>query len=260
MKTAALQSGMTPGVCPHTRTQCASSVDTAEFAQLIGQLEEERAKNRQLSAKNQQLEEDGRIKDERIGEKDEQLRVKDEQLMTQGKQLIVQSKRLVSQDEQLKAKDELIKRLPEQTASPAKTRKKAKSQKKKTAKPKVATSFKPWDGPNDACFVLDAARVKIWNGEALRDLRLKSGSKADTLLPMLSAGPLRKTEIKETIGTAKTSPYDTVRDVNRLLNEKIKKLNIQKLPLDAAFITCDERTGDYYSVLPIKTMHEFEYG
>ena len=112
MSTAALQSGMTPGVYPHTRTQCASSMDIPESAQLIRQLEEERAKNRQLSTKNQRFE--------------ELLRVKDEQLMVQGKQLIVQSKRLVSQDEQLRAKDEPIKRLPEQTASPAKTRKKTK--------------------------------------------------------------------------------------------------------------------------------------
>ncbi len=246
MKTAALQSGTTPEVCPYGHTNCVPAADAAAFAQLVRQLEEERAKNCQLSTKTQRLEEDGRIKDE--------------QLMVQGKQLIVQSKRLVSQDEQLKAKDELIKRLPEQTASPAKTRKKAKSQKKKTAKPKVATSFKSWDGPGDACFVLDGARVKIWNGEALRDLRLKGGSKADTLLPMLSAGPLRKTQIKEAIGTAKTSPYDTVRDVNRLLNEKIKKLNIRKVPSDTAFVACDEITGDYYSVLPVKTRQEFEYG
>ena len=200
MKTAALQSGTTPGVCPYTRTQCASSVDAAEFAQLIRQLEEERAKNCQLSTKSQQLKEDGKIKDERLREKDEQLRVKDEQLL------------------------ELIKRLPEQTASPVKTHKKTQRKKAVAKKSKVRTSFKPWDGPDDACFVLDGARVTIWNGDELRDLRLKSGSKADTLLPMLSAGALRKTEIKETIGTAKTSPYDTVRNVNRLLNEKIKKL------------------------------------
>lgn len=251
---------MTPGVYPYTRTQSASSVDTTTSAQRIRQLEQELADTKkQLSMRNQRFEEKLREKDERIREQGEQLSVKDEQLMVQGKQLIVQSEQLISQSEQLRAKDEPIKRPLKQTASPAK-RAKQQGEKTNAKKSKAETSFKPWTKAGDACFVLDEARVKFWNGEEFTDLKLRGGSKADKLLSILSAGALTKKEIKKTICTPKTSPYDAVRDVNRLLNGKIKKLNIKNVPTDTAFIACDERTGHYCSTLPIKSFQEFEYG
>lgn len=44
-----------------------------------------------------------------------------------------------------------------------------------------------------------------------------------------------------------------------MLNDKIKTLNIQKVPPNTAFIARDERTGQYFSTLPIKPYQEFEY-
>ncbi len=87
MNTVALQSGMTPGVCPYTRTQSASS-DTPESAQLIRRIEELMAENRQIR--------------QELVETKQQVRVKDELIF------------------------ELIKRPPEQTAPPAETNKKTK--------------------------------------------------------------------------------------------------------------------------------------
>jgi hypothetical protein len=75
---------MTPGVCPYTRTQSASS-DTPESAQLIRRIEELMAENRQIR--------------QELVETKQQVRVKDELIF------------------------ELIKRPPEQTAPPAETNK-----------------------------------------------------------------------------------------------------------------------------------------
>jgi flagellar biosynthesis GTPase FlhF len=240
VQNAALQPGTTPGLCPYGHTQCVPAVDATESAQRIRQLKQELADTKkQLSKRDQRFEEKLREKDERIREQDERLAAQDEKIL------------------------ELIKRVPEQTTSPAKTHKKTKRKKKKKAAAKkttVETAFKPWGDPGDACFVLDGPRVKIWNGEDLTDLKLRGGSKADKLLPILSAGALTKKEIKKTICTPKTSPYDAVRDVNRLLNGKIKTLNIKNVPPNTAFIACDERTGHYCSTLPIKSFQEFEYG
>ena len=101
MNTVALQSGMTPGVCPYTRTQSASS-DTPESAQLIRRIEELRAENRQLTTGNQQLVQKLEETKKELAETKQQVRVKDELIF------------------------ELIKRPPEQTTSPAKTNKKTK--------------------------------------------------------------------------------------------------------------------------------------
>ncbi|MHC4525064.1 MAG: hypothetical protein ACYSU8_05965, partial [Planctomycetota bacterium] len=223
-------------------------------AQRIHQLEQLVEKQgKQLVAKDELILEQG----EQLREKDEQINVKDEQLMVQGKQLIVQGEQLISQSEQIRAKDERIKQVSEQTASPAK---RAKQQGRRTdvKKSKVETSFIPWNGAGNACFVLDGARVKFWNGDALTDLKLRNNSKTHKFLPILSGGALSKAEVKKEICTQKTSPYDAVRDVNRLLNGKIKKLNIKKVPQDTAFVACDKRTGHYYSTLPIKSFQEFD--
>lgn len=231
MEQFALQPGMTHGLCPYGHMNCVPAVDAA--AQRIRQLEQQLAEAKQ------------------------QLRVKDEQVMVQGRQLILQSEQLISQSDQIRAKDERIKQLSKQSASPAK---RAKQQGRRTdvKKSKVETSFIPWNGAGNACFVLDGARVKFWNGDALTDLKLRNNSKTHKFLPILSGGALSKAEVKKEICTQKTSPYDAVRDVNRLLNGKIKKLNIKKVPQDTAFVACDKRTGHYYSTLPIKSFQEFD--
>lgn len=232
MEAPALQPGMTAGLCPYGHTDCVPAADAV--AQRIRQLEQQ------------------------LTEAKQQLSIKDEQLMVQGRQLIVQSEQLISQSDQIKLKDEQIKQLSDQSASPAKT---AKQQGKKTTarKSKAESSFKPWNRAGNACFVLDESRVKFWNGEKLTDLKLRSGSKAHTLLPMLSVGALVNKEVKKAICTPKTSPYDAVRNLNRMLNDKVKKLNIQEVPPNTAFIARDERTGEYFSTLPIKSFQEFEY-
>ena len=233
MEAAALQPGMTAGLCPYGHTDCVPATDAA--AQRIRQLEQQ------------------------LIEAKQQLSIKDEQLMVQGRQLILQSEQLISQSDQIRSKDERIKQLSEQSPSPAKT---AKQQGKKTTdrKSKAESSFKPWNRAGDACFVLDEARVKFWNGEKLTDLKIKNGSKAEKLLSMLSVGALAKQEVKKAICTPKTFPYDGVRNINRMLNDKVKTLNIQNVPPNTAFIARDERTEQYHSTLPIKPYQEFEYG
>lgn len=136
-----------------------------------------------------------------------------------------------------------------------------KKRKKTTIVPdtqKAATSFARWNNPGEACFVLDEDRIKFWNGDELKDLRLKSGSRSHMLLPMLQEGQMSNAEVKKAICSDKTSPYDAVRDVNRTLNDKIKKLNIQDVPSNVEFIGRDDRTGLYYSFLPITPWHDFE--
>ena len=232
MEAAALQPGMTAGLCPYGHTDCVPAADAV--AQRIRQLE-------------QQLE-----------EAKQQLNIKDDQLMLQGRQLMLQSEQLISQSDQIRSKDERIKQLSEQSAWPAKTDKQ-QGKKTTTKKTKAESSFKPWNRAGDACFVLAGARVKFWNGEKLKDLKLRSGSKAHMLLPMLATRALTNKEVKKAICTLKTSPYDAIRNINRMLNDKIKTLNIQEVPPNTAFIARDERTGEYFSTLPIKSYQEFEY-
>ena len=141
------------------------------------------------------------------------------------------------------------------------TPKKKRQRKKKKAvvnKTKAETSFKPWDSHGEACFVLDGNRIKFWNGNDLTDLKLKSGSRTHTLIPMLYEAQLTKADVKKAICTEKTSPFDAVRDVNRTLNDKIKKLNIQNVPPNIEFISREERTEQYYCALPIQTKPEFD--
>lgn len=141
-----------------------------------------------------------------------------------------------------------------------KPKRKKRQQKKKTApkKTKVETSFKPWDSPGDACFVIDGARIKFWDGNTLKDLKLRGNSRTYNLITMLFLAQLTKADVKKAICTEKTSPFDAVRDVNRTLNEKMIKLNIQNAPRNIEFVCRDKRTEQYYSALPIKSLQDFE--
>ncbi len=135
----------------------------------------------------------------------------------------------------------------------------ARLKKSKSAKKPPASKFKEWKTPGDACFIVDEARTKFHLDGTVKDLRLRSGSKAEVLLSLLRAGPFWKDAVKTNICTAKTKPSEAVRDVNRLLNTKVQALGFQAVPTDTEFIGCDKRTGQYSSHLPIKTQEEFEW-
>lgn len=134
----------------------------------------------------------------------------------------------------------------------------ARPKKSKITKPATNT-FKEWQLPGDACFVIDGARTKFHLDGTVRDLNLRSGSRAETLLSLLRAGPLWKDDVKTNICTAKTKPFEAVRDVNRLLNTKVQALGFQAVPGDTEFIGCDNKTGQYFSRLPIKTQEDYEW-
>lgn len=134
-----------------------------------------------------------------------------------------------------------------------KTRKKRKQKTVTSKAQKVATSFNRWTNYGDACFVLDEDRIKFWNGDNLTDLKLRSGSRAHRLLKMLYQNYLTKDEVKKGIGTNKTAPSESVRDVNRTINDKIRKLNIQKVPDNVEFVGIDERTEQYSMQIPFRT-------
>jgi len=100
--------------------------------------------------------------------------------------------------------------------------------------------------------------MKFHLNGVVKDLRLRSGSRAEKLLKLLAAGSLTKSEIKEYICTPKTKPYEAVRDVNRLLSIKVKGLGFQAVPANTEFVGCDDRTGQYFCHLPIKSQDEWE--
>jgi 7-cyano-7-deazaguanine synthase in queuosine biosynthesis len=131
--------------------------------------------------------------------------------------------------------------------------------KSRKAKKTVASKFKKWPTPGDACFVVDGARTKFHLDATIKDLRLRSGSKAEKLLSLLRTGSLWKDDVKTNICTAKTKPSEAVRDVNRLLNTKVQALGFQAVPTDTEFIGCDNKTGQYFSHLPIKAQDDFEW-
>jgi len=135
----------------------------------------------------------------------------------------------------------------------------ARSKKSNSAKKSVASQFKEWRTPGDACFVVDGARAKFHLDGVVKDLRLRSGSKAETLLSLLRASTLWTDDVKTNICTAKTKPSEAVRDVNRLLNRRVQALGFQVVPTDTEFIGCDKKTGQYFSRLPIKTQEDFEW-
>lgn len=93
----------------------------------------------------------------------------------------------------------------------------------------------------------------------VRDMQLRSGSKAEKLLHLLTAGALAKDDVKAEICTRNTKPSEAVRDVNRLLNRKIQGLGFVAVPRDSEFIGCDKKTGQYFSHLPIKTQDQYEW-
>lgn len=138
-----------------------------------------------------------------------------------------------------------------------KKRKRPKARKQIKRVKAAATSFIPWRNPGEACFVIDGSRIKFWNGDDLKDIRLKNNSKTHLLLNLLSAGDLVKAEVKKAICTPKVSPFDAVRNINRTLNGKMKEINISNVPENVEFISRDEQTERYYSRLPIMTMQEF---
>ncbi len=131
--------------------------------------------------------------------------------------------------------------------------------KHKSIKKPVASKFKKWLAPKDACFIVDGARTKFHLDGTARDLRLRSESKAERLLSLLRTSSLWKHDVKANICTAKTKPSEAVRDVNRLLNTKVQALGFQAVPTDTEFIGCDKKTGQYFSHLPIRTSDEFEW-
>jgi len=135
---------------------------------------------------------------------------------------------------------------------------KAKRRSRRKAKAAIASRFTKWRSPGDVCFIIDGARMKFHLNGVVKDLRLRSGSRAEKLLKLLAAGSLTKSEIKEYICTPKTKPYEAVRDVNRLLSIKVKGLGFQAVPANTEFVGCDDRTGQYFCHLPIKSQDEWE--
>lgn len=140
-----------------------------------------------------------------------------------------------------------------------KTRKKRKKKTLTSKDQKAAASFTRWTNYGEACFVLDGDRIKFWNGDDLTDLRLRSGSRAHRLLEMLYQNHLTKGEVKKEIGTNNTAPSESVRDVNRAINDKIRKLNIQNIPNNVEFVGIDERTEQYGIQIPIYTKADFDH-
>lgn len=64
--------------------------------------------------------------------------------------------------------------------------------------------------------------------------------------------------MKEGFCTARTKPYHVVRNVNRLLNDKIRMLGFQAVPPDTEFVAHDKKDAHYISRLPIVTQNELE--
>lgn len=138
------------------------------------------------------------------------------------------------------------------------TRGQARRRSRQRPKTPIVSRFTKWRSPGDACFIMDGARMKFHLNGEIKDMRLKSGSRAEKLLSLLAAGSLTKSEIKESICTLKTKPYEAVRDINRLLSTKVKRLGFQVVPADTEFIACDDRTGQYFCHLPIKSQDEWD--
>jgi len=135
----------------------------------------------------------------------------------------------------------------------------AKRRSRPKAKTAIASRFRKWQSPGDACFIIDGARMKFHLDGVVRDMQLRSGSKAEKLLHLLTAGALAKDDVKAEICTRNTKPSEAVRDVNRLLNRKIQGLGFVAVPRDSEFIGCDKKTGQYFSHLPIKTQDQYEW-
>ncbi len=152
-----------------------------------------------------------------------------------------------------------LRKLLEEGAAGVATLSRSKPKKGKRGKARVTSTFKKWETPGDACFVVHGTRKKFHLDGVAKDLRLKSGSRAEKLLHLLMGSVLSKDEIKTSICTAKTKPYEAVRDVNRLLNTKIQGLGFVAVPANTEFIGCDKRTGQYFSHLAIKTQDQFEW-
>jgi hypothetical protein len=160
---------------------------------------------------------------------------------------------MIANKQHLRAK-EILEREEVETATTIRV----KPEKSSSAKKPVASKFTKWRTPGDACFIIDGARTKFHLNETAKDLCLKSNSRAETLLRLLIDRCLTKDEVKKSICTPETKPYEAVRDINRLLNTKVKRLGFQAVPADTEFIGCDDRTGQYFCHLPIKTQDEWE--
>jgi len=125
-------------------------------------------------------------------------------------------------------------------------------------KPKKETKmiqkrFQKWKNPGDACFIIDGDRVKFSYEGKIKDLRIKNYSRAHRLMIVLrTATELKKGEVKKLIGTEKTKPYGAIRDINKLLNDKIAQCGFSNIPRDIEFIGYNEDTSSYMCHISIK--------
>jgi len=138
-----------------------------------------------------------------------------------------------------------------------------KKRKAKVKKPE--RKFKPWTKPGDACFVIICTTEGDWtkgihfhHDGKHENLRLRSGSRTETLLTQLKGQYLSPEIIKANIGKDRTKASDIVTYANGLLNEKIRGTGFTVLPdHDVAFVVL--QSGRYKCEIRIYTKDEFDH-
>jgi len=120
-------------------------------------------------------------------------------------------------------------------------------------------AFAVWRDPGDACFIVKENRILFHYKGRIRDLRLKSGSRAHRLLKALHAFErMSAVEVKEDLCPAKVKPSEAVRDINRGLNHKAAALGFTEVPQDVAYIVYVKADDSYRSTIPIRSQEDFD--
>ena len=130
------------------------------------------------------------------------------------------------------------------------------AKKKKTANEK---KFQHWANPGDACFIIDENRIKFYFSGEIKDLSLKSESNTHRLLLILTAvNSIEPSKLKQSICSDNTNTAaKVVAYANKLINEKIAKLNYASIPSNVEFIGRD-KFGWYKPQLLIYHKTDFE--
>ena len=133
-----------------------------------------------------------------------------------------------------------------------------KGRRHQKAKKSQERRFKPWPGSGDACFVIDGVRVKFHHKDKCQDLRLKIGSQAHTiLLFLLEQEQVPSKSISRLLKT-RTKAYHVVRQVNILLNRKIRQVGFSTLPeYEVEFIDCRKQWAYYVACIPVISQQDF---
>ena len=133
-------------------------------------------------------------------------------------------------------------------------RKSAPGRRKAEPKRKASVSnFKPWDKRDGACFIHEDGEIRFYYRDEMKKIPFRPGTLAPTVLAAFLEGTQTGKEIKK-LADSKLPPYQIVRNINRTINDQLRKVGFEDISEIEFIHFSDEHST--YALFPRIVSHD----